>query len=174
MKTRKFPQGYIGLDFGKNGLRALSFGSKQSLVDGIIPKSASRPKADFWGAKQEVRLRRIMSQLRKYFCCERVDFKVKIDWSDIPKFTQKVLKATRTIPYGEVRSYSEIAAKIGKPKASRAVGQALARNPLPIVIPCHRVIKSDGTLGGFAWGKKWKQRLLEHEGFKVIKGKLSL
>ena len=82
----------------------------------------------------------------------------------LTKFQWQVLKATLTIPMGETRSYQWIAEKIGKPKAVRAVGQALRRNPYTLIIPCHRVIKSDGSLGGYC-GKmsKRKQELLELE-----------
>jgi len=74
-----------------------------------------------------------------------------------------VWQATRLIPYGETRSYLWVAVQIGKPGAARAVGQALGRNPLPVIIPCHRVIASDGGLGGFTGGLVMKRRLLELE-----------
>ncbi len=82
----------------------------------------------------------------------------------LTKFQWKVLSATATIPLGETRSYQWVARKIGAPKAVRAVGQALRRNPYPVVIPCHRVIHTDGSLGAYA-GKfdKRKARLLEKE-----------
>jgi methylated-DNA-[protein]-cysteine S-methyltransferase len=75
-----------------------------------------------------------------------------------------VLETVRSIPHGEVRSYGWVARQIGKPKAARAVGQALAANPMPLVVPCHRVIGSDGSLTGFTGGLKMKKRLLELEG----------
>lgn len=78
-------------------------------------------------------------------------------------FTKKVYKAVLTIPIGDVRSYKWVAQKIGKPKASRAVGRALNRNPWPLLIPCHRVICSDGKLGGYSPGKKKKRALLDLE-----------
>jgi methylated-DNA-[protein]-cysteine S-methyltransferase len=74
-----------------------------------------------------------------------------------------VLKAATQIPYGEVRSYRWLAQRLGKPKAARAVGNALARNPIPIIIPCHRVVRSNGTIGGYAFGTALKKRLLEME-----------
>jgi methylated-DNA-[protein]-cysteine S-methyltransferase len=82
-----------------------------------------------------------------------------------PKFYQDVWLITATIPKGETRSYSWVAEKIGKPKASRAVGNALNKNPFVGIIPCHRVIKKDGTIGGFAKGKNKKIKLLKDEGF---------
>ncbi|MFA6357977.1 MAG: MGMT family protein [Candidatus Omnitrophota bacterium] len=80
-----------------------------------------------------------------------------------PVFQQKVLRAAAAIPRGKVRSYQFIAKYIGKPKAARAVGRALANNPFPIVIPCHRVIRSDGALGGYQGGLKMKKYLLNSE-----------
>lgn len=78
-------------------------------------------------------------------------------------FALKVYQVVATIPLGEVRTYQWVAKKIGCPKATRAVGQALKRNPWPLIVPCHRVIASDGTLGGFAWGRKHKKALLDLE-----------
>lgn len=79
-------------------------------------------------------------------------------------FQRKVLLAVSTIPRGEVRTYQSIAKQIGKPKSARAVGRALATNPLPLIIPCHRVICSDGKLGGYQGGLKMKKALLRKEG----------
>ncbi len=79
-------------------------------------------------------------------------------------FQQRVWQITREIPFGEVRSYSWIACRAGNPKAVRAVAQALAANPLLLFVPCHRVVRNNGELGGFACGIDWKERLLAHEG----------
>ena len=78
-------------------------------------------------------------------------------------FQWKVWEALRAIPYGATRTYNEIARSIGKPRAARAVGRACATNPVAIVIPCHRVLRGDGTLGGFAYGLEVKRRLLDGE-----------
>ncbi|MEN9343992.1 MAG: hypothetical protein RLZZ453_779 [Chlamydiota bacterium] len=78
-------------------------------------------------------------------------------------FQQKVWRALLQIPYGETRSYAQIATLIGQPTAHRAVALACKANPLPILIPCHRVIRSDGSLGGYAFGSQLKQWLLLHE-----------
>ena len=78
-------------------------------------------------------------------------------------FQRRVYRVVKTIPRGEVRSYRWVAAKLGNPQLARAVGQALTRNPWPLTVPCHRVIKSDGSLGGFAWGVDKKRRLLRDE-----------
>ena len=102
------------------------------------------------------------SQLREYFAGERTRFDLPL----APKgtaFQQAVWTALKKIPYGRLRSYSDIANAIGKPGAVRAVGAANGRNPLPIVVPCHRVIGSDGSLTGFAGGLGIKRRLLQLE-----------
>jgi methylated-DNA-[protein]-cysteine S-methyltransferase len=87
------------------------------------------------------------------------------DLSPLTEFQQRVLQATAAIPRGQVRTYGQIAAAIGAPGAARAVGTALARNPVPILIPCHRVIRAGGKLGNYgAGGESMKRRLLDHEG----------
>lgn len=78
-------------------------------------------------------------------------------------FAQKVYKVVLTIPLGEVRTYKWIARRVGRPKAYRAVGRVLKNNPYPLIIPCHRVIKSSGKLGGYMWGRKAKETLLNLE-----------
>ncbi|MFC2055549.1 methylated-DNA--[protein]-cysteine S-methyltransferase [Chloroflexota bacterium] len=88
-------------------------------------------------------------QISEYLEGKRRDFDLPIDWSMMTQFQEQVLRATDSIPYGGVSTYSEIAQKVGKPGAARAVGSAEAANPVPIVIPCHRVIGSDGKLHGY-------------------------
>lgn len=108
------------------------------------------------------------AQLREYFAGARRTF-------DLPlaphgtAFQQRVWAALRAIPYGETRTYGELAAAIGSPNASRAVGMANHRNPIPIIIPCHRVIGANGTLTGYAGGLEIKQKLLALEGINILK-----
>lgn len=90
--------------------------------------------------------------------------KVPVDLSGIGSFQQVVLGVCARIPVGEVRTYHWIASEIGKPGASRAVGTALSRNPIPLLIPCHRVVRSDGTVGQYAFGSETKHNLLVREG----------
>ena len=99
-------------------------------------------------------------ELSAYFAGRLRSFSTLCDLGGLTPFTRAVLKITARIPYGEVRSYRWVAERLGKPRAMRAVGNALARNPIPIIIPCHRVVRSDGTLGGYALGLDWKRRLL--------------
>lgn len=105
----------------------------------------------------------VIKRFRLYFSGRRTAFPDKLDLSEATDFQRRVWEAARRIPYGETGSYAFIALQIGKPKAARAVGQALGRNPLPIIIPCHRVLRSDGGLGGFSGGLAMKRRLLTLE-----------
>ena len=106
----------------------------------------------------------VARDLARYFSGESVDFGgYDVDLSGYTEFEREVYAATRRIPPGEVRTYGDIARAIGKPGASRAVGNALGKNPACIVIPCHRVVASNG-LGGFTGGLEWKKKLLRLEG----------
>ena len=90
----------------------------------------------------------------------------------ITKFQEKVYAACRKIPRGRVMTYGELAKKIGNPASARAVGNALNKNPFAPKVPCHRVVRSDGTVGGFAQGTKKKIKLLQKEGMKIKDGKI--
>ena len=100
-----------------------------------------------------------------YFEGKRARFPIEIDLSSVPPFYRSVLEACRRIPYGQTASYADLARAVGKPNAARAVGGAMARNPLPLVVPCHRVLRADGSIGGFssAHGVDEKIRLLRLE-----------
>jgi methylated-DNA-[protein]-cysteine S-methyltransferase len=102
------------------------------------------------------------TQLREYFAGTRTHFELPLEMHG-NAFEQRVWAALRTIPYGETASYGEIAAQIGAPGAARAVGVANARNPIAIIVPCHRVIGSSGALTGYGGGLERKQWLLDHE-----------
>jgi methylated-DNA-[protein]-cysteine S-methyltransferase len=114
-------------------------------------------------SRSENFLHDLMERLRSYFAGQRVTFPDELDLSPATAFQRQVWQLTRLIPYGETRSYSWVAKQLGKAGAARAVGQALARNPLPIIIPCHRVVASDGKLGGFSEGVEMKRHLLHQE-----------
>ncbi len=105
----------------------------------------------------------IVQQIKEYFLGNRRDFSVEFDWSGAGDFDKKVWEELVKIPYGTTVSYSEIAEKLGDPKTVRAVGGANARNPIPIMVPCHRVIGKSGDLTGFAYGLDMKARLLRLE-----------
>lgn len=106
----------------------------------------------------------LLKRLRDYFDGRRVNFADRLDMEKATRFQRRVWEVTRSIPYGETRSYLWIARRVRSPRAARAVGQALGANPLPIIIPCHRVVSSDGGLGGFGGGLDMKRRLLKMEG----------
>ncbi len=105
----------------------------------------------------------LTDRIRRYFSGEPVEFVDKLDLSGATRFQQNVWLTVRNIPRGETRSYGWVASQLGLPGAARAVGQALGRNPVPIVIPCHRVIGSDGKLVGFGGGVEIKKFLLQLE-----------
>jgi len=94
----------------------------------------------------------------------RVDLSADIDWGGVSAFRRAVLEETMRIPAGETRSYGWLARKVGRPRAARAVGRVMATNPLPIVVPCHRVVASDGSLHGYGGGLDVKAALLRLEG----------
>jgi len=106
----------------------------------------------------------VRRELDEYFAGRRRGFDIPVDWRLHDGFGRRVLRATARIPYGRVRTYSEVAAKAGSPRASRAAGNALGANRIPIVVPCHRVVRTGGTLGGYAGGVERKEFLLELEG----------
>lgn len=135
------------------GIRGLRFGR------------CRRDRAILSGEKRLARkwARLAMKELRAYFRGKLRAFSTPCDLTGLAFFTRAVLKITSEIPLGEVRTYRWVAEKLGKPEATRAVGNALARNPIPFIIPCHRVVRSDGTLGGYALGLRWKERLLALE-----------
>lgn len=105
----------------------------------------------------------VRAEIAEYFSGQRRKFSVKLSPSGTP-FQRSVWAALVEIPFGETRSYGKLAAELGKPEASRAVGRANATNPICLIVPCHRVIGADGSLTGFAFGEDLKRQLLEHEG----------
>ena len=109
----------------------------------------------------------IVRELQEYAAGRNREFHIALDLSSLKPFQRAVLLAAQKIPFGETRSYGWIAQQIGKPRASRAVGQALHHNPIPIILPCHRVTSSDGGLGGYAGGLPLKRKLLALEGART-------
>jgi len=107
-----------------------------------------------------------VDQLREYFAHQRKEFNLPLDLTGVTPFTRDVLTATYDIPYGKVKTYGDVAELIGKPRASRAVGNALGRNPIPVVIPCHRVVLSSGAMGWYTGGPEIKRTLLGIEGVR--------
>ncbi len=145
------------------------------LVAVVLP-TASKQKAmaaldvkEEFGVRSSV-LGELAEDLAKYFAGERVDFsQYAVDLDALPPFLRKALEAARSIPYGEVRTYGWLAERAGNQQAARAAGQAMAHNPVPLIVPCHRVVASDGGLGGFGGGLELKRALLELEGVQLTK-----
>jgi methylated-DNA-[protein]-cysteine S-methyltransferase len=106
----------------------------------------------------------VRKELDEYFRGRRTSFDLPLDWSLTRGFTRRVLKRTADIPYGEVSTYRDVAAAAGSPRGFRAAGNALGSNPIPIVVPCHRVLHSGGGLGGYGGGLERKEFLLRLEG----------
>lgn len=151
------PIGDLYLAAGADGLRQVSFAqSRQAFLSTLDPRAHLVEDA---GEMAEYR-----QQLEEYFEGRRRRFALELDLATVTPFQRAVLAAADAIPIGEVRTYGQIASELGKPKAARAVGQALGSNPLPIILPCHRVIASDGSLGGYGGGLERKQQLLQLEG----------
>ena len=107
-------------------------------------------------------------QLEEYFAGERRDFELPSDLAGLPPFQHRVLTALARVPFGEVTTYGALASTVGNPRAARAVGGALNRNPVPIVLPCHRVVGSTGSLVGYGGGLDRKRTLLELEGVTTL------
>lgn len=147
------PAGPLTVFISSAGLAGIAFGSlPESLPDS--PEAAAL-------------LERVCAQLDEYFGGERRSFDLPIDWSGMGDYQREVLQACYAIPFGEVRTYSGLARQTGRPKAARAVGRIMASNPIPIVIPCHRVIGSNGSLTGYGGGLEVKARLLKMEGSQL-------
>ncbi|MDO8568049.1 MAG: methylated-DNA--[protein]-cysteine S-methyltransferase [Dehalococcoidales bacterium] len=150
--------GWIGIMASHAGLLALTFprpSPEQAVKElDIDPAQSTNAPQVFEDLAERFRI---------YFRGRRVNFPDKLDLSAATPFQHRVWQATRLIPFGETRSYRWVAEQIGIADASRAVGQALGRNPLPVIIPCHRVLTSNGKLGGFSGGLDMKERLLALE-----------
>ncbi len=108
-------------------------------------------------------LRQAREELEEYLAGDRTFFTVRVDLSQVPEFDRVALEVASHIPYGEVRTYKWIAEQLGQPQAARAVGGAMAGNPVPLIVPCHRVVRSDGGLGGYSFGLIHKEALLNME-----------
>lgn len=117
-----------------------------------------------------VRVAPFLAQIEEYLAGQRRIFELPVDWSILTLFQEEVLRLVCTIPYGQTRTYQQLADELEKPGAARAVGQANATNPVPLIIPCHRVLGSDGTLHGYggAGGVETKAWLLALEGSRLL------
>jgi methylated-DNA-[protein]-cysteine S-methyltransferase len=144
----------------KRGLVKLAFPEED--VDGVLERLAQRVSPRIVAA--DAQLDPVRRELDQYFAGHRRGFALPLDWTLVGPFGRRVLGVTAEIPYGGVLSYAEVAAEAGSPRGSRAAGNALGANPIPIVVPCHRVLRSGGALGGYGGGLDRKRFLLELEG----------
>ncbi|HEX9897208.1 MAG TPA: methylated-DNA--[protein]-cysteine S-methyltransferase [Dehalococcoidales bacterium] len=152
-------QGWMGCLSSTVGLQRITL--PQSTPQHAIEMMGGTAEQAVWSPDSFID---IIHSLTEYFSGKRSQFSGELDYGQATPFQKQVWEATRAIPYGETRSYSWVANRIGKPAAVRAVGQALGKNPLPIIVPCHRVIASNGTLCGFGGGLEMKRNLLRLEG----------
>jgi methylated-DNA-[protein]-cysteine S-methyltransferase len=144
------------------GLATLSYEDHHGGTDAVLDWLAAKLSPRMLEAP--ARLDDVRRELDEYFEGRRRDFDLPIDWTLTTPFGRRVLKATAAIPFGRVSTYGEMASQAGNPKASRAAGRALGANPIPIVVPCHRVIGASGRLTGYTGGLHRKVALLEIEG----------
>jgi len=160
--TMASPIGRLHVAAGEAGVVRIGFGgSEASFVGGL-----GRLGVDL--VRSAAKTADVVHQLRTYFAGERRTFDVRVDLSHVTPFQRRVLMAAAGVPAGKVVSYGEIARRIGQPRGSRAVGQALGSNPIPIVIPCHRIIAAGGKIGGYGGGLARKRKLLRLEGAMAV------
>jgi methylated-DNA-[protein]-cysteine S-methyltransferase len=154
------PVGPLGVAVTEKGLVKVQLHADddsflEELADNVSPRIMSLPK----------RVDPVRKQLDQYFEGKRTLFSLQIDWQLSHGFRRMVLETLFSqVGFGEVVSYGELALRVGHPRASRAVGTAMATNPVPIVVPCHRVLRSGGNLGNYGGGVEMKRSLLTHEG----------
>ncbi|MFD5425693.1 methylated-DNA--[protein]-cysteine S-methyltransferase [Streptomyces sp. NPDC127084] len=169
----------VGSDIGPLLLAATAEGLVSVVFHADAPvrdRAVGRLAAELGSAPQEVAaaagrgaaptwLAEPIRQFAEYFAGRRQDFDLRLDWSLTSGFNREALRELASgVPYGSVVGYGELAARVGQPGAAQAVGAAMGSNPLPLVVPCHRVVESDGGLGGFGGGRETKRKLLALEG----------
>lgn len=144
------------------GLAMLSYEEFRGGLDAVLENLAAKLSPRI--VESPARLDDTRRELDEYFAGKRTDFDVALDWSLTSEFTRRILQATARIPFGMTATYGEMAAAAGNPKASRAAGRSLGSNPIPIIVPCHRVIGTSGKLTGYTGGMERKIALLQVEG----------
>ena len=147
----------------ERGLACLSYSDHDGGVDAVLDRLAAKLSPRM--LESPTRLDEVRRELDEYFAHRRTAFDLPIDWALVSPFGRRVLRATAAIPFGEVSTYAKVAAEAGNPKASRAAGNALGANPVPIVVPCHRVLHTGGKgIGSYTGGVHRKEALLRLEG----------
>lgn len=161
-------EGYVAFVVTDRGLRRLvlpepTAGRCRALIRREFPAAVENPRL----------LPGLADQLVRYFEGEPVEFDAPLDWRGYRDFESDVWNLCRRMPYGQTCSYGDLARRVGRPGAARAVGMAMSRNPVPLVVPCHRVLRSDGSLGGYSGrgGVAFKRRLLDMEAAARLPGR---
>ncbi len=159
------PVGPLWIAVTDQGLAAVSFGGDEATFRQEVGRRTRLRTVR--SAAQTATARR---QLGEYLNGRRTSFTLDVDLRHVTSFQRSVLQAARAVPRGQVVTYGQIGQRIGRPRAARAIGQALGSNPIPIVVPCHRVLASDGSLGGYSGrgGIRTKRRLLVLEGALLV------
>jgi methylated-DNA-[protein]-cysteine S-methyltransferase len=147
------------------GLVRLAYEDSGGGLDRVLDHLARRISPRI--VEAPARLDDVRRELDEFFGGRRHGFDLPIDWALSTGFTRRILQATAAIPFGSVSTYRDVAAEAGSPKATRAAGNALGSNPIPIVVPCHRVLRTGGGLGGYTGGVEKKELLLRLEGVTV-------
>ncbi|MFF8730690.1 methylated-DNA--[protein]-cysteine S-methyltransferase [Streptomyces sp. NPDC015171] len=162
----------IGTDIGplmlaatSDGLVNVVFHASDAVRDRALERLAARLGGQPVEDPRSPLLAEAIRQVRAYFAGERHDFDLPLDWSLISGFNRQVLRELASgVPYGAVVGYGDLAGRVGQPGGAQAVGAAMGANPLPVVVPCHRVVESGGGIGGFGGGLETKRKLLALEG----------
>ncbi|MER7099265.1 methylated-DNA--[protein]-cysteine S-methyltransferase [Streptomyces humidus] len=162
----------VGTDIGPlllaatgEGLLTVVFHATDAVRDRVLDRLAGRMGAEPVEAPGSPLLAEAVRQVEAYFAGERRDFELPLDWSLVSGFNRQVLRELASgVPYGAVVGYGDLAGRVGQPGAAQAVGAAMGSNPLPVFVPCHRVVESDGGIGGFGGGLETKRKLLALEG----------
>ena len=155
------PAGRLLLAATPDGLVRLAYLDGGEQEDAVLEQLAARVSPRILSAPR--RLDEPRRELEQYFAGTRNRFEVPIDWQLTRGFGRRVLEATARIPFGSVSTYKQVAGEAGSPRGSRAAGNALGSNPIPIIVPCHRVLHSTGGLGGYTGGLERKRMLLAIE-----------
>ena len=153
--------GPISFAVGEQGLCCVSFQPLGDLKNRSTFQDVEPSLKSFEGIKS------VLKAMEGYFGRDTEENEIKIDWDGMSLFQKQVLEITKSIPFGSLMSYGDIARKLKKPGAARSVGRALGSNPMPILIPCHRVVGSEGELRGYSGGINRKVYLLEFEGHRI-------
>jgi methylated-DNA-[protein]-cysteine S-methyltransferase len=175
-------QNFYNLESSKLGTFGLFWkeeNNQKKVIKIFLPENKNnlifKIKEEYPPAKKSNSLKEFIFEIKGFLSGEDIKFDLELlDFDICTDFEKKVLLADFNIPRGYVSTYSRIAKSIGIPKGARAVGNALATNPFPLVIPCHRAIRADGNLGGFGGGFEMKKRLLENEDIILSKGKVTM